>query len=76
LEHTLDIVVIRLNHISGERKLAFIDGNKDLFVTPVHRPEICKFAAMCDSLSWNDQTDMLTCLTDGKLATWLYPSLA
>jgi len=71
LEHTLEIIMLQLNQIAGERKLAFIDGNKDLFVTPTNRPEIIKFAAMCDSLSWNDQTDMLSCLTDGKLSTWL-----
>jgi intraflagellar transport protein 80 len=29
---------------------------------------------MVDSFSWNDQTDMLAALADGKLKTWFYPN--
>ena len=29
---------------------------------------------MVDCFAWNDRTDMLTCISDGKLITWLYPN--
>ena len=29
---------------------------------------------MVDSFMWNDNNDMLTALSDGKLKTWFYPN--
>ena len=30
---------------------------------------------MVDCVAWNDSSDMLAALADGKLLTWLYPSV-
>lgn len=60
--------------ISNERKLCFIDFNRDMFLTIVNKPEIIKIASMVDAFQWNDNNDMLCALTDGKLSTWFYPN--
>jgi intraflagellar transport protein 80 len=60
--------------MSSERKMCFIDNNRDMFLSMVHKPEILKICNMVDSFSWNDTNDMLTCLSDGKLKTWFYPN--
>lgn len=40
----------------------------------VHRPDYKKICNMVDSFQWNDNNDMLTALSDGKLKTWFYPN--
>eukprot|EP00831_Metopus_contortus_P042803 TRINITY_DN341_c0_g2_i4.p1 TRINITY_DN341_c0_g2~~TRINITY_DN341_c0_g2_i4.p1 ORF type:complete len:191 (-),score=31.15 TRINITY_DN341_c0_g2_i4:27-599(-) len=57
-----------------ERKVAFRDTNKDLFISPVHKPEIVKIAAMADTFFWNEHYDILASIADGRLITWLYPN--
>lgn len=29
---------------------------------------------MTDSFLWNDRSDILSCLADGRLITWYYPN--
>lgn len=48
----------------GERKLAFVDQNRDLHITPVHKKDIVKLAAMTDSFLWNEKFDMLCAISD------------
>lgn len=60
--------------MSSERKMCFIDSNRDMFICQVHNPDIIKVCNMVDSFSWNDQNDMIAALTDGKLKTWFYPN--
>lgn len=60
--------------MSSERKLCFIDSNRDMFITMVHKPEIIKISSMVDSFQWNDGNDMLAAIADGKLCTWHYPN--
>ena len=55
--------------MSSERKMAFIDNNRDMFLTMVHKPDILKIASIVDSFQWNDDNDMLACISDGKLLT-------
>lgn len=76
IEHSSEIVEMDLNQtdMSSERKLCFIDANRDMFLTMVHKPEVIKIASMVDSFQWNDHNDMLCALTDGKLNTWFYPN--
>jgi len=76
LTHRLEVIGLGLNqHGAGaDRKLALLDRNRDLYVTPVHKPDFQKLGAMVDTFLWNDTTDMLVGLTDMKLNTWLYPS--
>mmetsp|Transcript_10057 Transcript_10057/g.15347 ORF Transcript_10057/g.15347 Transcript_10057/m.15347 type:complete len:300 (-) Transcript_10057:36-935(-) len=65
-----------LNQIemASERKMCFIDSNRDMFLSMVHKIDILKISNMVDSFAWNDTNDMLTALSDGKLKTWFYPN--
>lgn len=76
MEHSTEILEMDLNQVemSSERKMCFIDSNRDMFLTMVHKPEILKICNMVDSFQWNDNNDMLTALSDGKLKTWFYPN--
>lgn len=67
---------MELNQVemSSERKLAFIDNNRDMFLSSVHKPDIMKISNMVDSFQWNDSNDMLAAIADGKLVTWFYPN--
>ena len=76
VEHSCDIIEMELNQteMSSERKLCFIDSNRDMFITMVHKPDIIKIASIVDSFQWNDNNDMLAALSDGKLLCWFYPN--
>ena len=51
IEHSTDIIEMELNQIemSSERKICFVDSNRDMFLTLVHKPEIQKICNMVDS---------------------------
>ena len=76
IEHTLEIVELSLNQSdnAAERKLTFLDVNRDLFISPVHKPDIVKIASMVDTFLWNERNDILACVADGRIVTWLYPN--
>lgn len=76
IEHSTEIIEMDLNQVemSSERKMCFIDSNRDMFLSMVHKPELNKISNMVDSFQWNDNNDMLTALTDGQLKTWFYPN--
>jgi intraflagellar transport protein 80 len=76
INHSTEIVEMELNQVemSSERKMCFIDSNRDMFITMVHKPDILKIASIVDSFQWNDGNDMLACISDGKLLTWFYPN--
>jgi intraflagellar transport protein 80 len=76
IEHTAEIVEMKLNQIplSSERKMCFIDNNRDMFLTLVHKPEIHKICNVVDSFCWNDTNDMLSAISDSKHVTWFYPN--
>jgi intraflagellar transport protein 80 len=76
IEHSTEIVEMELNQVdmASERKMCFIDNNRDMFITMVHKPEIIKICSIVDSFQWNDGNDMLACISDGKLLTWFYPN--
>lgn len=42
---------MELNQVdmSSERKMAFIDSNRDMFLSSVHKPDIMKISNMVDS---------------------------
>lgn len=75
--HNMEIMEVALNQYGSslDRKLVFVDRNRDLYITPVKRPEFFKLATMVDSVKWNDQTDMLVSMADGKFVVWYYPSI-
>jgi intraflagellar transport protein 80 len=76
IEHSTEVCEMDLNQIdmASERKMCFVDSNRDMFLTLVHKPEAHKICNMVDSFMWNDGNDMLACLSDGKLVTWFYPN--
>jgi intraflagellar transport protein 80 len=76
IDHSTEILEMDINQVemSSERKMCFIDSNRDMFLSMVHKPEILKICNMVDSFQWNDANDMLTALSDGKLKTWFYPN--
>ena len=51
VEHTTDILEMKLNQIemASERKMCFVDSNRDMFLTLVHKPEVHKICNMVDS---------------------------
>lgn len=60
--------------MSSERKMVFVDVNRDMFLTKVHKPDVMKICSMVDSYQWNDNNDMLAAIADSKLQTWFYPN--
>jgi intraflagellar transport protein 80 len=76
IEHTTEIIEMKLNQIdmASERKMCFVDNNRDMFLTLVHKPEIHKISNMVDSFCWNDENDMLSAIADLKHITWFYPN--
>ena len=56
LEHTINIMEINLNQTeqSLERKVAFVDANRDLYLAPIHKSDKnAKMGAICDSFMWH-----------------------
>ena len=79
MDHSLPVIEIHLNQVEQtlERKIAFLDINRDLYMTTVHRTEKNnKVATICDSFSWHDKFDVLTALADSKNTTFFYPDVS
>lgn len=51
IEHSTEILEMDLNQVemSSERKMCFIDSNRDMFLTQAHKPDIMKIASIVDS---------------------------
>jgi intraflagellar transport protein 80 len=45
-----------------------------LYLSPVHKKDVTKMSAMTDSFLWHDKSDILSCISDGRLITWYYPN--
>ena len=78
LEHSLPILEIHLNQTeqSLERKVAFFDINRDLYIAPVHKSDRhVKIGTICDSFMWHDKFDILVSISDAKLHTFFYPNV-
>ncbi|KAL3846590.1 hypothetical protein ACJMK2_017565 [Sinanodonta woodiana] len=78
--HKLEVMEIALDQCGNpaDRKLAIIDKNRDLYLTTVRtfgaERKTVKLGTMIMSLAWNDSTNMLAALADGKFTVWYYPS--
>ena len=87
LVHGVEVVEVTLNQftITQERLLAFADKNKDFYIAqcitspavagaastfPVH-----KLLTHVESFLFNDETDVLVALADGRLHVWYYPAV-
>lgn len=74
----MNILEINLNQTeqSLERKIAFMDVNRDLYLAPIHKSDKnAKLGAICDSFIWHDKFDILTSISDSKLQTYFYPNV-
>lgn len=76
IDHSMEISEIALNQSIGsrDRKISFIDSNKDLYITNCYQPKLYKICGMCESFKWNESNDMLAAVSDDKYYTWIYPN--
>lgn len=81
LTHKMEVVDIALDQcgLSNERKIAFIDKNRDLYLTSIHHPgrepNICKIGSMVHSMAWNDSANILCGIHDNQFTVWYFPSV-
>uniref|UniRef100_A0A2D4Q0U3 Intraflagellar transport protein 80 homolog n=1 Tax=Micrurus surinamensis TaxID=129470 RepID=A0A2D4Q0U3_MICSU len=81
LSHKTEIVEIALDQkgLTNERKIAFIDKNRDLYLTSVKRfgkeQKIIKIGTMVHTLAWNDTCNILCGLQDTRFTVWYYPNV-
>ncbi|GAB6033115.1 Intraflagellar transport protein 80 [Chamberlinius hualienensis] len=81
--HDHEVQTVTLDHGSSgtDQLIAFIDCNGDLFVTLVKKLQHTtkrpvKLAVMVQSVTWNEETNMLGVLQEGKLTVWIWPYTA
>jgi intraflagellar transport protein 80 len=54
--------------------VALLDKNHELHISLVFRTDFRKIGTMVESMTWNDECDMLSCIADGKFMVWYYPN--
>uniref|UniRef100_A0A6I8NS05 Intraflagellar transport 80 n=1 Tax=Ornithorhynchus anatinus TaxID=9258 RepID=A0A6I8NS05_ORNAN len=80
ISHKNEIMEIALDQrgLTSERKIAFIDKNRDLYITSVKRfgkeEKIIKLGTMVHTLAWSDTCNILCGLQDTRLTVWYYPN--
>ena len=76
IEHSNEIIEFELNNsdMASERKIAFLDTNRDLFIIPALKKDMRKLVSMCDSFKWHDKYDMLAAAADLRVHSWYYPN--
>ncbi|XP_030430824.1 intraflagellar transport protein 80 homolog isoform X1 [Gopherus evgoodei] len=80
LTHKTEITEIALDQkgLTNERKIVFIDKNRDLYITSVKRfgkeQKIIKIGTMTHTLAWNDTSNILCGLQDTRFTVWYYPN--
>ncbi len=64
---------------ANERKLAFVDKNRDLYITNVrvigNNRKINKLGTNIHNFVWNDAYNMLAGLADSRFTIWYYPGV-
>ncbi|XP_067322127.1 intraflagellar transport protein 80 homolog isoform X2 [Anolis sagrei] len=81
LSHKTEIIEIALDQKghTNERKIAFIDKNRDLYITSVKRfgkeQKVIKIGTMVHTLAWNDNCNILCGLQDTRFTVWYYPNV-
>ncbi|XP_066476290.1 intraflagellar transport protein 80 homolog isoform X3 [Tiliqua scincoides] len=80
LSHKTEILEIALDQkgLANERKIAFVDKNRDLHITAVKRfgkeQKVFKIGTMVHTLAWNDTCNILCGLQDTRFTVWYYPN--
>jgi len=80
ITHKVEVMDIGLDQcgVTAERRITLVDKNRDLFLTSVRifgaERKVIKLANMIQGHVWNDETNMLAAMTDGKILVWYYPN--
>ncbi|GLE08616.1 hypothetical protein PINS_up019920 [Pythium insidiosum] len=77
LTHALEIHELALSHYGPveDRKVFFIDRNRDLYIARVAHKGVHKLHAQVDTAAWNDSSEILIAIADAKLVLWSYPNM-
>eukprot|EP00796_Vickermania_ingenoplastis_P004139 gene4139-2981_t len=78
ITHNLDIISVALSQpgSSFQRKVAYVDRNRDMFLSIVHHNQFKqKISTMVSSLLWHDTNETLAAIADTRLTVWYYPSI-
>ncbi|XP_042903024.1 intraflagellar transport protein 80 homolog [Parasteatoda tepidariorum] len=80
--HKMEVLEVALDQCgpSINRRLAIVDKNRDLYLLNVRAlpnasKKIMKLGTMMHSIRWNDNSNMLASLQDGKLMIFYYPAV-
>ncbi|KAK2150951.1 hypothetical protein LSH36_381g02111 [Paralvinella palmiformis] len=79
-QHSTEIMEIALDQcgLPSERRMTIVDRNRDLYLTQVrvygNNRKSLKLGTMIQSLVWNDETNMLVALNNGRFTVWYYPN--
>ncbi|KAJ3400276.1 Intraflagellar transport protein 80, partial [Chytridiales sp. JEL 0842] len=72
-----EVIEIGLSQVIGpfaSRSLAVLDRNRDMFLTPLtSKPAIKKIGNMVDTFMFNEESDTLAAVVDGRITVWYYP---
>ncbi|TPX40936.1 hypothetical protein SeLEV6574_g06329 [Synchytrium endobioticum] len=83
LKHSADILALAISNATPSptssygRLLAVLDKNHDLYIMPVtvgtsmHPPK--KLGAMVESFAWNEDSDIIAAVVDGRFVVWYHP---
>jgi len=74
LQHSIDVEVIAISQGKGPRRLALVDKNRDMYLTPTQgAQELNKLQIMVDTVRWCEDNTSLAAVADGHLVVWYYP---
>ncbi|XP_063772228.1 intraflagellar transport protein 80 homolog isoform X1 [Pseudophryne corroboree] len=82
LAHKIEVVEIALDQggLANERKVAFIDKNRDLYISPVRKfgkeLRAVKIGSMVHTVAWSDVSNILCGIQDSRFTVWYYPNAA
>lgn len=76
--HSDEVVEVALDQAEGSlaRHLAFVDKNRDVFITVVRKSvnRAAKLGTMVQSIAWHEDCTMLAAVCNGRFSVWYYPS--
>jgi intraflagellar transport protein 80 len=81
ITHSLEIAELALDQagVASERRLAFVDKNRDLYITNVRvigvARKINKLGTNIHNFVWNDAYNMLAGIADARFTIWYYPGI-
>ncbi|RNA13955.1 intraflagellar transport 80 -like protein [Brachionus plicatilis] len=81
MTHMNEIAELALDQAgnANERKLAFVDKNRDLFLSNVRvigsNRKINKLGGNIQNFVWNDAYNMLAGIADARFTIWYYPNI-